>query len=565
MTATAGDDVRADRGADADADRGPAGSGGRDETTGGAGSRFGGRISLRAWYGLAAAFVAYAIVAANALALRSPLAHDEAVYALRSRDFLDGWATFSGSYWADYRAPGLPLVLSVVNRVIGAHVLTMRLTVVAMGAVIMVCTWLIARRLGSDRPAVAPFLLSLSAGFVFAATTVLADVPGAAFGLPAVVVYLVEVERQRLRWSFLAVPLLTAFATISRFGAPFMIGAGMATVFLLAIPAILRRRNWLLVAQSACLAVGTALVVWLVLLTELLSDAVGIGRLSPADANRALVGGKNLTARTGFEDLKTIVNPWSGHPLTLWSRSVAVVFLIGFLAAWVGVATRRTAWRPVVFGTIAGVLATAGVVVSVGLVVHNYLALSIPYWAIVSGSGLGWIGREVGELIGDRRGLLALAGAAVVVAASALVVDAKDDAYFYHWRQQFSFDALRSVSIESGRQLGPDCLLVTSYAPQAGYYSECSVMPWIGWDQDIPVGEVIARALGRADTAGVTPDDPGAIAALIVEGGKRQPADTELLVSPALGPTIAELGDAGDGRTYVRTQLVDDCVVDGGC
>ena len=107
------------------------------------------------------------------------------------------------------------MMLSVTNRIVGMHVVTMRLTVVLLGGCVLIGSWLIARHLGLGRgAAVAPFLLAVSAGFVFTTSTVLADVPGAAFGIVAVAAYLVEVDRGRLRWSMFVVPLATGWGTV---------------------------------------------------------------------------------------------------------------------------------------------------------------------------------------------------------------------------------------------------------------------------------------------------------------------------------------------------------------
>ena len=86
-----------------------------------------------------------------ALAVRSPLGHDESVYALRSRNLLEGWTYLSGDYWRDYRAPGLPLMFSGLGRVIGVHVTTARAFVVLLGVLIVLVTALLGRRLANGR------------------------------------------------------------------------------------------------------------------------------------------------------------------------------------------------------------------------------------------------------------------------------------------------------------------------------------------------------------------------------------------------------------------------------
>jgi hypothetical protein len=521
-------------------------------------SRLATMLSTHRWSiaGLGGALVSFFVIAVGAVLVRAPLGHDEAVYAMRAQDLASGWSITSGGYWADYRAPGLPMMLSVTNSVLGMHVVTMRLTVVALGAVLLLGTWFIARHLGlRNGAAVAPFLVAICAGFTYTASTLLADVPGAAFGILAVAVYLIELDRGSLRWSFLVVPLATGWGTVARFGAPIMIGAGLIAAFVVAAPAVWRHRNWLLVAQSACLAIGTGLVVRVVMFTGLLS---GSDR-SPADANRSLISRKGLTPSSGFDDLKLVLNPWSTWPQPIWSKAVAVLFVFGLVVGVVSSLLPGGRPRAVGFGVVAGFISLAGVTASVGLVVANYLALSLPFWAIAAAAGYVWIGEQCARLVGQRRLLGLLAASLVVVIAGGLVVKTTLDARYFHHRLEISFGSLRDVSVDTGRQLGSDCLLVTGSAPQVGYYSGCRIVGFQGLTTEETLPDVLAASVSVA-VALLEPDPAvGATAVLIRERGKRQPPNEQLLEGDGLGDRISEFGSEGQGRIHVWSSQILAC------
>ena len=114
--------------------------------------------------------------------------------------------------------------------------------------------------------------------------------PGAAFAIIAVLIYLREVDQGRLRWSYLVVPAATFASTLSRFGAPFMIAAGLVAVVVIAAPAVVRARNWRLVAESAALAVATALVVVAVICSPTPSPRRATRRPTPTAGSSDAMG-----------------------------------------------------------------------------------------------------------------------------------------------------------------------------------------------------------------------------------------------------------------------------------
>jgi 4-amino-4-deoxy-L-arabinose transferase-like glycosyltransferase len=207
-----------------------------------------------------AAFVAISL---PALLIRSPLGHDESVYALRASNLLDGWTFRSGDYWRDYRAPGLPVMLSFVGRVTGVHVSVFRFVVVALGAATIAATFAVGKMLRGWTVGVgAALAMMLTSGFLLASTTLLADVPGAAFAMIAIAAYVHDVRQGRLHTSFVIVPIACFASTLSRFGTPFMLGAGLIATAVVDAPEIVARRNVRLALQSGALATMSAQLWW---------------------------------------------------------------------------------------------------------------------------------------------------------------------------------------------------------------------------------------------------------------------------------------------------------------
>jgi 4-amino-4-deoxy-L-arabinose transferase-like glycosyltransferase len=514
-------------------------------------------FSLRIVVVVAVGLVFLAIVA-PALAVRSPLGHDESVYTLRGRDLLTGWTHLSGDYWRDYRAPGLPLMIGGLGRLIGVHVTTSRLLVVLLALVIMAATASIGSRLASRRVGlIAAALLPLIYGFSLTATTVLADTPGAAFAMVAVAVYLRDVDAGRLRWSFVAVPLLTLASTLSRFGAPFMLGAGLLGVAVVFAPDVIRRRNWSLVVQSAALAAATTAVTAVVVLTEVFT----LDGRSPASANSDLVGKNEFTLRTGLEDLWNVINPWAQHAFPLWSKAVALIFVAGLALAVVSVVVERSRWRIVAFGLLGGVLSLFAVVATVGLVVPNYLMLTLPFWALVVACGWEWLARSLVERWRQQVVVIRVVAAAAAVGVLALVVDVGTDVREAHRQYEFAYDNIRQASLVTHDQLGESCVLIARYTPQAGYYSRCRIAPFQAWDLDDPTESLALSVDAVVDrwNLGTPPDAP--VAVMLVEGAIRQPDLTALADQAELyGERLFEVGTPGQFRQHVIVETVAPCV-----
>ncbi len=511
---------------------------------------------------MGAVCVVFVAICVPALLVRSPLGHDEAVYALRGRNLLDGWTFRSGDYWRDYRAPGLPIMLSFVGRVAGVSVTLFRVVVVLLGAVTLASTFFAGRMLQSWTVGLGAAVLMMSTtGFVLSSTTLLADVPGASFTMIAVAAYVHDVRSGRLRMSLVIVPVACFASTLSRFGAPFMLGAGLVATAVVYAPDIIERRDVRLVVQSGVLAMMVGVVVAVVVLT----DTFTLDGRSPATANSELVSGNGFTFSTGIVDLWEVINPWSSGVFSLWTAWVAVLFAVGIGAALISVAFDRSRARIVVFGLIAGLLSTFAIVATVGLVVPNYLALTLPFWALASATGWDAVLRAVAQVRtpGVRDGLLTLAGAALVLLLVSTAQQVKDD----HEGYVEAYANIRQASVFTGDRIGDDCQLIARYTPQVGFYSGCEIFPFAKVSPDDPADDLALTVVAIEDNGSKPPDtDNGGLAVMYVERTIRQPELSDAVaVRDLYAGRVIELGEPGVRRQHVIVEIVAPCVADYSC
>lgn len=508
---------------------------------------------------------AFLISVLTVIAKRVPLGHDESVYMLRARDLGElGWSATSGDYWVDYRAPGGSIMLSALGELVGLHVATSRAFVALLATSMVILTWAIGRRLADPRVGlVGAALLALTTGYVSASSLVLADVPGAAFSLAAVWLYAVEVQNRRLRFSFVAIPALTLFACVSRFGAPFMLAAGFVGVSLFALPDVLRERNRRLAVQALLLGLVVTIVCWVVLFTEFVS----IRGESPVEANQRLVSSKQLSISTGFRDLWSVVNPWSGARVQhLWSKPVAVIMALGVVAAIVGAILNRVPRRFVVGMAAAAIFSTIGITASIGLIVSNYLVLCLPFWVLLAGSGLAWLGDLLVRPIRLARVAPVFATLVVVVAAG-LLVSTASEARLIATRSTASFVPIRAASVELGETFGRRCVAVTSYTPQVGYYSGCKVTVF---GTVVQVAEVVTQSLPEMLSDRLLSFDQLVRqgyqpVVFLVNRGKRQPPEEAFQSTAVDAERLFEYSIGRGSRQTSWVQLIDPCVIERNC
>jgi hypothetical protein len=347
--------------------------------------------SRREW--LTVGGMALAAMAALAAVARPDqgLEGDEADHVLRALDFRAGVAPV-GTRWGDYRAPGLPYLMSLVP---GGSVYGMRLVPIAFCGVGIVITWLLARALFGRRVAViAAGLLALSPGWLISSWWLFGDVPGAVLGLAAVTVVVYATAGDRIRWwAFAAVPLGAA-ATYVRYGAPMAVAAALACVL---------GYRWSLVRRH--LPVAAALAG-----TTLGAMAAIIGLPGPTGSTVAPVKAIQSTGAEfhferfqsvkdfahqlpemfGFDRPRELGTTGAGAALASIAFVLGSVFVLVIVAGWV-LAIARAA-RGEQRAAVGWVLALIGVTLAMLLATLNhgetrYLAPIVPW--IVVGAAFG--------------------------------------------------------------------------------------------------------------------------------------------------------------------------------
>jgi len=232
-----------------------------------------------------------------------------------------------------------------------------------------------------------------------------------------------------------------------------------------------------------------------------------------------------------------------------------IVYIVGAIGAGVGCLRQKSLRRVVCYSTVAGVLSTLGLVVTVNQIVSNYLILSLPFWAVLSGSGLAWMARELVALAPERAYFWAVIVSAGVVLVGLLSVQSTRSVERHLGGFQ-GYSAIRDVSVAAGELLGDDCLIVSASTPHVAFYSGCSVVPFVQ-PHTVPPRESLARAiehgLARLEDEGRNPET----AVMLQERYSRQPPADEFVPGDFVGPVIASSGVPGDGWLYARIHEVD--------
>lgn len=448
----------------------------------------------------------------------SPLGWDEGVYAARAKDLVNSdfsWSFRSGTYWSDVRAPGLPMLISVPFKLFGASGFVARALVLAFALALLsligsTLDLFFARRVGTF----AVVLISLCPGFLATSTLAFADVPAIFFAMVAV--YLLA------RWrsdpqsrSLFLVPAALGAATTIRFGSLFLVAAALLVIGLLVIVSAVRQREWGRVASLCLAAVSSAMVIWILLASRLLTTVN-----SPLDATRAITEINDNPAGRWVDDLATILSPGPvdyGFNGAFWGWSYALLF--GVLATCA--VLRLVLLRQFLVLGISGVVSVAPLLLygwSVNQFVTTYLApifalgaamVAIGLWceppprsrtnglieahatepavdedvevtssgrgapaletptdeAVAVSAWLHWFGiRNTSKLIGA----VSVALFATVGAATYQGVDGMHE-------RLAGFEQVRVGSMIADDLLGEDCRLATSRVPQVSFYSDCAV------------------------------------------------------------------------------------------
>lgn len=471
------------------------------------------------WLGLATILALFFVMGVSLILENAPLGHDEAVYALRARYFAGEHSSMG--YWADYRAPGLPLLMRL-SWPLGGTDGSLRLVVLLTSVGGIAVTWVWARRwFGARAGLLAAALLAMMPWYLRTGTRIYVDAPGATFGVAAVAVLAMSIGPERVgRWAVLSVPL-AALATLTRYGAPTMVAGGL-TVIVVAHPRQMLRSWRLVTAVGAGCASAVAMI--------LLVPAVTNSRRAPLNAFRARQDAKGIGAFASYGDFNHYWPDVLGGFLG-WIAAVGLLLAIGNVAVR-GVARLRVA-------VLLAVLILSYVLLNAGLAqgFPQYLVPLLPFLAITAAAGSASLLDRLAP------GLVLLVVFSVLAIGAAPVYRAGREAVDV---QHSSFDDLKRASEEIARLGDGDCLVVTSYAPQVGWYSRCLTITFPQYATPDGLESQVRSHLACLE-GDLTTGAP--VFWLLGERGKRQPAaDVEESLREMTRGIEISVGKPGSGK-----------------
>jgi len=433
------------------------------------------------WWWMLGLLAAYGIVSLWILKTGGPLGHDEAVYALRARDFRAD--VDPGLYWNDFRAPGLSWILQL-SWIFRPSPPVLRFVIVGFGVGLVVLTWLIGRYMFGRRAGLAAAMgMAMTPVMLQSSTQVWPDIPGAALGLAAIALFLFGTDGDHpSRWIILAAPLI-AGATIVRFGAPIPILVGLGVVAVWRWDRLWGRPGPVLAAG------GLSLFAVFVILTD---KGITGSAVAPLDAIRA----RPKDWFEGFGDYVQMAGDLIGTP-------AGMLLAVGLVAAVLLARSNRVdrIWLTASL--------TAAVVTFIPIAVllageERYLSPVYPWLWVVAGAGLVVLAETVPRNLGP------IAGVAVVAAlmVSGAHTGGEVNAFAKENFTQIKIAAQKIRSDAAGRSCG----VVTGFLPQVQWYSRCTVRAFPRRADELP-----GTSIRKAD----------AIYLVFVQEGKRQPSGEE--------------------------------------
>jgi 4-amino-4-deoxy-L-arabinose transferase-like glycosyltransferase len=390
----------------------------------------------------------------------APLGHDEAVYALRSRDLTSGIdpAPF---YWAAYRAPGLPIALSPLYFVRATEPY-LRSVVSAFGVLLVVTTWWTGRSMFGRRAAlIAAAGIAISPVVIGTSTQVWPDVPGAALGMLVLSFYAWTLSTGTVtRYAVVVIPVVTGLATLTRFGAPLPIAVGLIVLSLWRWRVAVK--HWKVLSVTA--VVTTAVVVAILMVPGV---AAWLQGSEPKAAIAPLSAIRLLQQKSDFPWTKGFVDYWNLRMTVIGGAVVGLAIATGLLAGLLGTVKRRISVGAFA-ATVILVILTAGLI---GITLHGeprYLAPAYPWLWIAAGSGLGFLASSWDRTTGFAIGAFILMVVVVTGVPSSRA------------QSEFNLAKFQEIKMTGTRieKLSDDfaCSVLTSYAPQIGWYSKCAIL-----------------------------------------------------------------------------------------
>jgi len=412
---------------------------------------------------------------------------DELVYLARSKDLSQGFFYQGGDYWGDYRAPGLPVLLTLAARLLGYDENRLVLLPIILGFISVLLVGYLAKELaGRTASIVAMTTLPLLPFFVLTNSGFYADTAGTVFSLltVATAMYFAKQEKYRVVTFTLVLIALGALSTYMRFGAVFTIVPLLICIFLtqyfhqVQADRIGLVKRW--VTLSLSIGIGT-LLVYLNPYITLMGD-------SPAAANRALTFNRSdlspSIALRGFAELNAY---WFQSRSSLegaWLKALAtlVITLIVILI----IARRKRAlagFRNTYIWIFAFALQMTLLATQVGLMSKNYFLIFTPTLAILFGVLAVDLHKGNWAIVFPKTKKFLTFAVSVSVVLSVLVIANR----ITENTRVSNIDVFRKALVEIEAQSGDTkCNVLSNAAPIVVWVSDCNAVGWdaygTGWD-----------------------------------------------------------------------------------
>lgn len=466
------------------------------------------------WWALAGLVAAFAVGAGWVASEPTPLGHDESVYALWARHWLEGTP---GTGVSDHRAPGLPVLLAIVRAAGFAGEGALRAVGVMAGVATVAATWALGRLVAGAVPGVlAAGLVASSPRMVEESARALTDVPATALVVALAAVLWWQLQRaEGPSWWLLAAAPLAAGAFYLRYAAALPVGLLGLAALAVWWPVVRRHAGKVVAVAAATAALHAPFLVWAVVAHGDPLHPLLAGR---AEEDTALGGLARLAVELPFETAGPVWAVAAVAATVLGGRRLAAAVRGG---RWDDRA-RAAAW----------LLAAGWVVVVVTAAAHRpiprYLLVAVALLAVLAAAE-GWALRSrLGMPARWEHGLLAAAAVGLVVYGFVGTV-------WVHGNRQW-----RTLVYEPQRaavtQLAGEtpCAVATGRIPVVTWYSGCVA---------VSHGELGEREEPRRYV-------------MLVQGGPRQPTgERAAAIRDRLAPPVADearrTSNAVDGRVDI--------------
>lgn len=461
----------------------------------------------------------YLVIEAAMLHKRVPLGHDEAIYLLRARAFADGLGSSKLDYWAPYRAPGLPFLMSVPMRVMGESVTVSRGIVVLIGAGVVVLTALLVKRLAGTTAALfAPWLVVLTSAHVSYASLILLDVPALFFALVTVLVLEHSTRAGRVTWfPALLLPVGCLIATYVRFGASTVLAAGFAAVLFSRADLLLERTHRLTnLLRLAVVGVACAGASAAVVLVPWMTGS----EVAPIQLQHSRQVDKGLSGWSSYRDMIDIWWPDGSRSGEAFSWVALAVIVVGValtgIAAW-----RGHGRRAAVAGAVAVLVWVVGLNAALAQLFGNYVGLGTAFVVLLAAPGWGWAYQHTVVVPAAQRVFL-VAACSIAVVGSALAYHAAANQV----GQQGVYELYRASGVRLDEvSVNGRCGVMTSYV-QIAWYSDCHLVTFVDGSDRVAPGTF--RTEVSLDLFPARHVDADEIFVAVANRGKRQPTGGEL-------------------------------------